>query len=226
MHDYLGTIKALDEGVGEVLDFLDAEGLADNTVVIYTSDQGFFLGEHGWFDKRWILEESARTPLLIRWPGTTKPGTREGRITSVVDFAPTILEIAGVAGDPAIQGRSMVPLLRSNPPADWRQSLYFHYYEYPVWHRVKPHYGVITDRFKLVHYYMPDVDEWELYDRREDPHETRNFIADPAHARSVAELRQEIRRLRADLGVPDKAPRKAYGTHDFDIPTRWGGPAR
>jgi arylsulfatase A-like enzyme len=224
MHDYLGTILAVDESVGRLLDYLDAEGLADNTVVIYASDQGFFLGEHGWYDKRWILEESARTPLLVRWPGVTRASSRDPHLTSVIDFAPTFLEAAGLPVPPEIQGRSLVPLLKSEAPSDWRQSFYFHYYEYPVWHKVKPHYGVITDRFKLVHYYKADIDEWELYDRKADPNETRNFINDPQHAETIASLRAELARLRADLEVPDEAPRAAYGKHPFDIPTRWGGP--
>lgn len=225
MHDYLGTIKAVDESVGELLKFLDDEGLADNTVVIYSSDQGFFLGEHGWYDKRWILEESARTPLLVRWPGVTTPGSTDASLSSVIDFAPTFLEIAGLPVEKEIQGRSLVPILQAKRPADWRESFYFHYYEYPVWHRVKPHYGVITDRFKLVHYYKPDLDEWELYDRQADPNETRNFIKDPAHAATVASLRGELRRLREELEVPAEAPRSAYGKLPFDLPTRWGGPA-
>jgi arylsulfatase A-like enzyme len=211
MHDYLGCIKAVDEAVGKILKFLDDEGLAENTIVVYASDQGFFLGEHGWFDKRWILEESLRTPLLVRWPGVAKPGTATAKLTSVIDFAPTFLEAAGLDVPADIQGRSLTPLLRGEPPADWRTSFYYHYYEYPIPHRVRPHYGVVTDRYKLAHFYKPDVDYWELYDREKDPHETRSFYDDPAYANTVKELKEELARLRAELKVPDEAPKEAYG---------------
>ncbi len=220
MHDYLGTVKAVDESVGRLLGFLDAAGLSQQTVVVFSSDQGFYLGEHGWFDKRWILEESLRTPLVIRAPGLTQPGSCSNRIVSVVDFAQTLLDLAGVPQPADMQGRSLVPLLRGETPADWRTSFYYHYYEYPLWHKVRPHYGVVTDRYKLVHYYLPDLDEWELYDRKENPAETRNFIADPAYAPTVADLRQEIVRLRAQLKLPalDQEPRHAYGRAPFDAP--------
>jgi arylsulfatase A-like enzyme/endonuclease/exonuclease/phosphatase family metal-dependent hydrolase len=218
MHDYLGTIKAVDESVGRLLQYLDDTGLAENTVVVYCSDQGFFLGEHGWFDKRWILEESLRTPLVVRWPGVTPAGSVNGDIVSVLDFAQTFLDIAGQPLPADMQGRSLVPLLKGHTPADWRTSFYYHYYEYPVWHKVRPHYGVVTDRYKLVHYYKPDVDDWELYDRRSDPMETRNLIDDPDRAGIVTELKAEIARLRSELKVPDEAPRHAYGKYPFDGP--------
>jgi arylsulfatase A-like enzyme len=218
MHDYLGTILAVDEAVGALLAYLDQHGLADNTVVIYASDQGFFLGEHGWFDKRWILEESLRTPLLIRWPGVVKPASVNADIVSVLDFAQTFLDLAGVEAPADMQGRSLVPLLRGETPADWRTSFYYHYYEYPVWHKVRPHYGVVTDRFKLAHYYMPDVDDWELYDRRKNPQETINYIDDPTYADTIAELRAELARLRHELQVPTEAPRHAHGKHPVDGP--------
>jgi arylsulfatase A-like enzyme len=216
MHDYLGCIRAVDEAVGRVLKCLDEEGLADNTIVVYAADQGFFLGEHGWFDKRWIYEESLRTPLLVRWPGVTKPGTVNNQLTSVVDFAQTFLDAAGIEAPADMQGRSLVPLLAGKSPEDWRKSFYYHYYEYPVPHRVRPHYGVITDRFKLVHFYKPDVDYWELYDREQDPHELRSFYDDPQYASTVAELKQEISRLRTELKVPVEAPREAYGNQPFE----------
>jgi arylsulfatase A-like enzyme len=220
MHDYLGCVKAVDESVGRVLEYLDDSGLATNTVVIYSSDQGFFLGEHGWFDKRWIVEESLRTPLLIRWPGVAEPGTRCERIVSLVDFAQTFLEVAGQPQPPDMQGRSLVPLLRGEAPPDWRSSFYYHYYEYPVWHKVRPHYGVVTDRYKLVHFYKPDVDDWELYDRQADPLETHNFMQDPAYTDTARELKLELARLRSELGVPpvEREPRHAYGRYPFDGP--------
>jgi len=220
MHDYLGCIKAVDESVEHMLQFLDDSGLATNTVVIYSSDQGFFLGEHGWFDKRWILEESLRTPLLIRWPGVTQPGSRCERIVSLLDLAQTFLDLAGQPQPPDMQGRSLVPLLQGAPMDDWRSSFYYHYYEYPVWHKVRPHYGVVTDRYKLVHFYKPDVDDWELYDRLVDPLETHNFIQDPDYADTVLELRAELAHLRSELGVPpiEQEPRRAYGRYPLDGP--------
>jgi len=215
MHDYLGTIKAVDEGVGRLLQALEDEGLAENTIVIYSSDQGFFLGEHGWFDKRWVLEESVRTPLVVRWPGVTPPGSVNGNMVSVLDFAQTFLEMAGQPQPADMQGRSLVPILRGTPPSDWRTSFYYHFYEFPVPNRVRPHEAVITPRHKLVHYYMPDVDDWELYDREANPNETRNYINDPSYAPVVATLRAELARLRTELAVPAKAPRTAYGRAPF-----------
>ena len=220
MHDYLGSLLSVDESVGRVLDFLEKEGLAENTIVIYSSDQGFFLGEHGWFDKRWILEESLRTPFLVRWPGVTRPGSRNDRIVSLLDVAETFVDVAGLPKPADMQGRSLVPLLRGESPADWRTSFYYHYYEYPRWHRVRPHYGVITDRYKLVHYYMPDVDDWELYDLKVNPLETKNFINDPAYSKTVDELKAELARLRTELKLPpvSEEPRSAYGNAPFDDP--------
>jgi len=216
MHDYLGCVKGVDESVGRLLDVLEQEGLAENTVVVCSSDQGFYLGEHGWFDKRWIFEESLRTPLMIRWPGVVKPGSSSSQIVSLIDFAETFLEIAGVAVPEGMQGRSLVPLCRGEAPADWRKSLYYHYYEYPVPHRVRPHYGVITDRYKLVHYYKPDVDDWELLDRQVDPLEVRSFHKDPAYAETVAELRKELDRLRQEVGETEPPPREAFGNQPFE----------
>ena len=220
MHDYLGSALSVDESVGRILDFLNQEGLAKNTIVIYSSDQGFFLGEHGWFDKRWILEESLRTPLLARWPEVIQPGTTCDKIVSLLDIAPTFLEAAGLPQPSDMQGQSLIPLFKGKSPADWRQSFYFHYYEYPRWHRVRPHYGVVTDRYKLVHYYKPDVDEWELYDRKENPEETKNFIHDSMYAETVEKLKTELTRLRAELNVPptSEEPRAAYGKVPFDDP--------
>jgi len=211
MHDYLACVKAVDEAVGRVLQYLDDEGLAQNTIVVYAADQGFYLGEHGWFDKRWIFEESVRTPLLMRWPGMIKAGTANGHLTSVIDFAPTFLEAAGQPIPPEIQGRSLQPLFAGTTPDDWRKSLYYHYYEYPQPHHVRPHEGVITDRYKLIHFYLPDVDYWELYDREKDPHELRQFADDPAYAKTVEELKTELARLRTELKVPDPIPKEAYG---------------
>jgi arylsulfatase A-like enzyme len=206
LHDYLGCIKAVDEGVGKVLDYLDAEGLSDNTIVVYCADQGFYLGEHGWFDKRWIFEESLRTPCLIRWPGVTKPGSTSSAITSVIDFAPTFLAAAGVTLPEGVHGRDMRGVLSGQPPADWRKSFYYHYYEYPGPHSVAKHYGVVTDRFKLVRFYEQEFDYWELFDRQTDPKELTSVWGKPGYAAQQKELEAELARLRSELKVPDPDP--------------------
>ena len=206
LHDYLGCILSVDESVGRMLKYLDDEGLAQDTIVIYSSDQGFYLGEHGWFDKRWFYEESVRTPLLARWPGVVKPGSENRHLVSNLDFASTFLEAAGQPVPPDIQGRSLVPILRGQPPADWRKSFYYHYYEFPGPHKVRKHYAVITDRYKLVHFYEPDVNYWELFDREKDPQELTSFYEDPAYAATRAELHTELARLRKELKVPDPDP--------------------
>jgi len=216
MHDYLACVKAVDESVGRMLDFLDQEGLAENTMVVCTSDQGFYLGEHGWFDKRWIFEESLRSPMLVRWPGKTKPGSDNKDLVSLLDLAETFLDAAGRTIPNEMQGKSLVPLLQGATPVDWRKSFYYHYYEFPVPHRVRPHYGVVTDRFKLVHYYNTDVDDWELLDREKDPIEVKNFYDDPAYAATVKELHVELERLRKEVKEPEVTPRAAYGKLPFD----------
>ena len=217
MHDYLGCVKAVDEAVGKLLKTLDDEGIAKDTLVVYCSDQGFFLGEHGWFDKRWIFEESLRTPMLARWPAVGKPGLVNASLTSTVDLAQTFLDAAGVPADEGMQGASLVPLLKGEMPKDWRKSFYYEYYEYPAPHRVIPHYGVVTDRYKLARFYVPklegkaDPDYWELYDRQKNPNEMKSFYADPAYADTVKELRAELDRLRKELKVPDETPKEAFG---------------
>ena len=220
MHDYLGSLKSVDESVGKILDYLQMEGLDKNTIVIYSSDQGFFLGEHGWFDKRWILEESLRTPFLCRWPGVVKAGSKNNRMVSLLDVAETFVEVAGLPKATDMQGNSLVPLLKGENPKDWRTSFYYHYYEYPRWHRVRPHYGVITDRYKLVHFYKPDLDEWELYDLKENPRETINYIKVPSYAKTVAKLKVELSRLEKELKVPpiSEEHRSDYGSAPFDDP--------
>ena len=204
----------------KVLFFLDAEKLADNTLLVFSSDQGFFLGEHGWFDKRWIFEESLRSPLLARWPGKITAGTTNKNIVSLMDFAETFLEVAGEQPDAEMQGRSLLPLFTGETPDDWRNSLYYHYYEFPDPHHVRPHVGVITDRYKLVHYYKPDVDDWELLDREKDPLEVKNFYADPAYAGTVKELHAELERLKVEVRETSEPPRSAYGNALFDGETR------
>ena len=204
--DYLRCVAAVDDQLGRVLDYLDETGLAENTLVVYCSDQGFYLGEHGWFDKRWMFEQSLRTPCLVRWPGVVKPDTRSDDIVSPLDFASTFLEAAGAEIPADLQGRSLVPILQSNTPEDWRKTFYYHYYEYPGWHYVRRHYGVTDGRFKLMHFYEPDVDHWELYDLQTDPHEVHNVIHEPEHATERARLEKELNRLRAELRVPSEDP--------------------
>ncbi|PID91335.1 MAG: sulfatase [Bacteroidetes bacterium] len=195
MQDYLGSIAAVDESVGTLLDYLDAEGLSENTLVVYTSDQGFYLGEHGWFDKRFIYDESFKTPLLVRWPGKVEAGSENDQMVQNLDFAQTLLEAAGIEAPADMQGESIIPLLTGNDEQWDRDAVYYHYYEYPAIHMVKRHYGIVTREYKLVHFYY-DVDEWELYDRRNDPLELQNEYGNPAYAEVVAELKEKLAALR------------------------------
>ena len=202
MRDYMKTVKSLDDNVGRVLDYLEENGLLDNTLVVYTSDQGFYMGEHGWFDKRFMYEESMRTPLIMRLP---KEFDRKGDITEMVqniDYAPTFLELAGVKVPDDIQGVSLLPLLKGEKPADWRRSLYYHFYEYPAEHMVKRHYGVRTDRYKLIHFYN-DIDAWELYDLEKDPAEMHNVINDPAYSEVLADMQAELKKLQIQYNDTD-----------------------
>nr|MDQ3623968.1 sulfatase [Verrucomicrobiota bacterium] len=206
MHDYLGTVKAVDEAVARLLKYLDDEGLAQNTLVILSSDQGFYLGEHGWFDKRWIYEESLTTPLLVRWPGVAQPGTSSKALVSILDFPETFLDAAAVPVPADMQGRSLRPVLAGQTPADWRTSFYYHYYEFPGPHSVRKHYGVVTDRYKLFHFYEPEMNYWTLMDRQKDPRELKNVYDDPAYANTRKELHAELVRLRTELKVPATDP--------------------
>lgn len=215
LHDYLGTVKAVDEAVGKLLKYLDDEGLAENTLVIVSSDQGFYLGEHGWFDKRWIYEESLTTPTLVRWPGVAKPGTSSKALVSILDFPETFLDAAGVPVPADMQGRSLRPLLAGQTPADWRKSFYYHYYEFPGAHSVRKHYGVVTDRFKLFHFYEREMNYWTLMDRQKDPHELKNVYDDPGYAETRKTLQTELARLRKELKVPEQDP---PGTRRPDTP--------
>lgn len=195
MQDYLGSISSVDDNVGRVLDYLDESGLTENTIVVYTSDQGFYLGEHGWFDKRFIYNESFKTPLLIRWPNKITPGTTTKEMVQNLDFAQTFLEAAQIEAPTDMQGESLIPLLIADG-AQWnRKAVYYHYYEYPASHMVKRHYGIVTKEFKLVHFYY-DVDEWELYDREKDPQEMTNVYNDPSYAATVVKLHKELKELR------------------------------
>jgi arylsulfatase A-like enzyme len=196
MQDYLATIASVDENVGRLLNYLDTEKLSENTVVVYTSDQGFYLGEHGWFDKRFMYNESFRTPLLIKWPNKITPGTTENEMVQNLDFAQTFLEIAGVKAPTDMQGKSLVPLLTGKKEKWDRDAVYYHYYEYPAEHAVKRHYGIATKEYKLMHFYY-DIDAWELYDRAKDPNELHNVFADPAYQDIVKMMKTKLLKLRA-----------------------------
>ncbi len=199
MQDYLGTIASVDENVGRVLDYLDENGLSDNTMVVYTSDQGFFLGEHGWFDKRFAYNESFKIPLLIRWPKVIEQGIVSNEMVQNLDFAQTFLEAAQIQVPNDLQGKSMMPLLM-NEKGNWnRDAVYYHYYEYPSFHMVKRHYAIITKDYKLMHFYY-DVDEWELYDRVNDPSEMQNVYDDPAYSSIRKDLQNRLSDLRFKYG--------------------------
>jgi len=198
MRDYLGCIQSVDDNIGRLLDYLEGQGLAENTIVVYTSDQGFYLGEHGWFDKRFMYEESFRTPLLVTWPGVTEPNSTNDDLVQNLDFAPTLLEAAGLEVPKKMQGKSFLPLLKGEP-TNWRDAVYYHYYEYPGAHSVKRHYGVRTERHKLIHFYY-DIDEWELYDLQKDPHELQNVVADSAYQDILAQLKTRLEELRHQYG--------------------------
>lgn len=194
MNDYLACIQSVDEGVGRMLDYLKESGLDKNTIVIYTSDQGFYLGEHGWFDKRWMFEQSYRTPLLIMWPGVIKPGSVNKDMVSNLDFAETFLDAAGVPVPKDMQGASMLPVLKGKTPGSWRKEHYYEYYEYPGPHSVKRHYGMSTERYKLIHYYF-NIDEWEMFDRKADPNEMKNVYDDPKYKTTREDLKKRLSAL-------------------------------
>ena len=197
----------MDDNIGRVLQYLDDSGLADNTIVIYCSDQGFYLGEHGWFDKRWMYEESLRTPFIVRWPGVVKAGSvNSDDIVSPLDFAETFCEIAGIEIPGDMQGRSLVPVLKGQTPQDWRTVFYYHYYEFPGPHSVRRHYGVTDGRHKLIRFYEPNVDEWEMYDLASDPNEMNSVYGDASALADQARLQAELDRLRRELKVPEQDP--------------------
>lgn len=210
--DYLRCVDAVDDNVGRVLDYLDESGLAKNTLVVYTSDQGWYLGEHGWYDKRWMYEESFRTPLLVRWPDHIKPDSVNTDMVMNLDFAQTFLAVAGAKSPADMQGASLVPVLEGKTPADWRKHVYYHYYEFPQPHHVHPHYGVRSDRYKLIYFY--DLDEWELYDLEKDPQELHSLYADPDYAEVVKDMKANLERLREkykDDGTEPKPVQRPQG---------------
>ena len=193
--DYLRCVAGVDRAVGSVLDYLEENGLSENTIVVYTSDQGFYLGEHGWFDKRWMYEESFKMPFLIKNPRTIEAGTTSDAMVMNVDFAPTLLDMAGLDIPAQMQGKSFKGAFEGDDK-NKRKSVYYHYYEYPIWHKVQPHYGVKTDRYKLMHFYY-SMDEWELYDLKTDPNEMRNIYSE-APAELIESLKKELEALRKE----------------------------
>jgi arylsulfatase A-like enzyme len=196
MRDYLASVAGVDKGVGHILDYLKEAGLEENTIVIYTSDQGFYLGEHGWFDKRWMYKESLRTPLLVKWPGKVEPGTVNTDLVSNIDFAETFLDIAQTEIPQDMQGKSLLPILEGNTPQGWRNAHYYHYYEHPSEHDVRRHYGITTERYKLIHFYY-DLDKWEMYDLKKDPSEMHNIYGDPTYADVQSKLHDNLDALRS-----------------------------
>ena len=209
MQDYLACVQSVDDNVGRLLDFLDKSGLSSNTVVIYTSDQGFFLGDHGLYDKRFMYEESIKMPFLVRWPGVIRPGTTQDAMAINADFAPTFMEMAGLPVPGDMQGRSLVPLLKGERPADWRTSWYYRYYHDPGDHNTRAHYGVRTETHKLIYFWKKD--QWEMYDLTVDPEELNNIYNDPAQAGTVAKLKNELYRLKKELQDNDEFAVKQPG---------------
>ncbi|WP_289053767.1 sulfatase family protein [Carboxylicivirga marina] len=202
MKDYLSTIQSVDDGVGQLLDYLDKNDLADNTIVVYTSDQGFYLGEHGWFDKRFMYEESFRTPVLMRYPNEIKPGTNCDKLIQNLDFAPTFLDYAGGNIPADIQGESFRQIVNGESDK-WRDAIYYTYYEYPGEHRVQRHYGIRTDRYKIIHFYH-DSDTWELYDLENDPGEMRNVYDSPEYEKVRREMHLKLEEVRKKYGDSDE----------------------
>ena len=200
--DYLRCVQSVDDNVGRMLDYLEKSGLAENTIVVYSSDQGFYLGEHGMYDKRWMYEESLSMPLLMRWPAGIKAGTRIEKLTQNIDFAPTFLTMAGIAPPSDIQGDSLLPLLNNEANADWRDAIYYHYYEEGE-HNVPRHEGVRTERFKLIHYYGSG--DWELFDLQNDPQEMKSVYDTPAYTEVLAVMREQLKALRVQYAVPPLA---------------------
>jgi arylsulfatase A-like enzyme len=191
--NYLRCVKGVDESVARLMATLEELDLDDNTVVVYSSDQGFYIGDHGWYDKRWMYEESLKMPLIVKWPGVTEPGTRVTELVQNLDYGETFLDMAGADIPSDMQGLSLVPLLKGEKPADWRESIYYHYYEYPSVHMIPRQYGIRTDRYKLIHFYQ--FDEWEFYDLEKDPDELTNAYSDPEYAEVVADLKVQLEGL-------------------------------
>ncbi|MFT6178376.1 MAG: arylsulfatase A-like enzyme [Akkermansiaceae bacterium] len=196
--NYLRSIKGVDENLARLRKTLEDEGLADNTIFVYSSDQGFYIGDHGWYDKRWMYEESLKMPLIVSWPGVIKPGSRNTDLVQNLDYAQTFLEMAGVKIPEDMQGASLVPLMKGTKPADWRKSIYYHYYEYPSYHQVPRHNGIRTDRYKLINFY--EFGEWEFYDLKTDPDELKNLYGKPEKKELIEDIRKQLQALQKGYG--------------------------
>lgn len=195
MQDYNAVIKSVDESVGRIIDYLEENNLRENTIIVYTSDQGFFMGEHGWFDKRFMYEESFRTPLLMSYPGHIPTKEVNHEFVQNIDYAPTLLDYAGLEIPSDIQGMSIKPLLsEGSENVEWRDALYYHYYEFPGFHSVRRHYGVTTKRYKLMKFYFR-INEWELYDLEKDPNELHNIYNDPEYVDVQKEMKAKLDEL-------------------------------
>jgi arylsulfatase A-like enzyme len=197
IRNYLRCVKGVDESIGRMRKFLEDAGLSQNTVVVYSSDQGFYLGDHGWYDKRWMYEESLKMPLIIHWPGETKPGSKNTDLVQNLDYAETFLEMAGAPIPEDMQGRSLVPLLKGEK-TDWRDAIYYHYFEYPSVHMVARHNGVRSERFKLIQFYQ--FGEWEFYDLKIDPQELANQYENPKYASDIAQMKARLKQLTQQYG--------------------------
>jgi arylsulfatase A-like enzyme len=202
MQDYLATLQSVDDSVGRMLSFLDKAGLSRNTMVIYTSDQGFFLGDHGLFDKRFMYEESIRMPFLVRWPAGIKPGTRSDAMALNIDFAPTFLDTAGLTVPAEMQGRSLLPVLRGRTPSDWRTAMYYRYYHDPGDHNTRAHYGIRTAMHKLIYFWKKD--QWELFDLVNDPYELHNLYGEPGQGELTNRLKQALAKLKQEVRDDDQ----------------------
>jgi len=197
--DYLACVKSVDDNVGHLLDYLDKHNLAENTLIVYTGDQGFYLGDHGFFDKRFIYEPSFRMPFMMRYPAKLKAGQIDHHLISNVDFAPTLIDFAGLKAPDDVQGHSFKDVIEGKKEVKWGDKVYFHYYEYPFWHHVQPHYGMRTKRYKIAHFYY-NIDQWELFDMEKDPDELNNVIDDPAYADIAKQLKAELKQLQIEVG--------------------------
>jgi arylsulfatase A-like enzyme len=195
--DYLRVVKGVDDAIGAMLAALEKSGLADNTIIIYTSDQGFYLGEHGWFDKRFMYEESLHMPFIIKYPKKIKPGSVTNQLALNIDYAPTLLQLAGIPIPKDIQGKSFLPVLENKTKKSFRDAVYYHYYEFPYWHHVQPHYGIRTERYKLIHYYY-DMDEWELFDLENDPNELNNIYDNSKNKELIIKLKVRLKELKKE----------------------------
>ena len=189
--DYLACVKSVDDNVGRILDYLDENNLTENTIIVLTSDQGFYLGDHGFFDKRFIYEESLRMPFIVKYPKKVKSKTINEDIITNIDFAPTLLDLANINTEQKMQGKSFKSILMGNTPKDWQQAMYYHYYEFPYWHHVQPHYGIRTQKYTLAHFYY-NIDLWELYDLEKDPQQMNNIINDEAYSNTISDLKIQL----------------------------------